>query len=88
MAVMALAVTLQPVPSLSDPEVGQHRVGPRLRAAGAAAHGRRHPIRVHLCSESTAIKHKLLQGDAGPQPEMEMLWPVRLVWAEPERGYQ
>ncbi|XP_069399086.1 ATP synthase mitochondrial F1 complex assembly factor 2 isoform X2 [Ovis canadensis] len=75
--------------ALQDPEVGQHRVGPRLRAAGAAgAHGRRHPIRASLLREHS---HQA-QAAAGVTPALSLRWRCcgqwRLVWAEPERGYQ
>ena len=56
----------------SDPEVGQHRVGPRLRAPGAAgAHGRRHPLRPPLFRE----RHGETQAPAavrqGGQPQRD-----------------
>lgn len=61
--VMALAVTLQPV--LSSPQIQKwgniewaHDYElQELRARTAAG-----TLFVHLCSESTAVKHKLLQG--------------------------
>lgn len=49
----------------SDPEVGQRRVGPRLRAAGpAGAHGRRHP----LCAPLLRELGRQAQAAAGVRP--------------------
>lgn len=52
----------------SDPEVGQHRVGARLRAAGAAgAHGRRHPLRPPLLREHHSEAQALAAVSPGPR---------------------
>ncbi|XP_049557960.1 ATP synthase mitochondrial F1 complex assembly factor 2 isoform X6 [Orcinus orca] len=65
--------------ALQDPEVGQRRVGPRLRAAGpAGAHGRRRPLRATLLRELG----RQAQAAAGvrPGPKPRGWW--RPAWAE------
>ncbi|XP_019791372.1 ATP synthase mitochondrial F1 complex assembly factor 2 isoform X3 [Tursiops truncatus] len=55
--------------ALQDPEVGQRRVGPRLRAAGpAGAHGRRRPLRATLLRELGRQAQAAAGVRPGPKP--------------------